>query len=561
MGARVELRDVGKRFGGVVALDAVSLAIPAGTVHALVGENGAGKSTLGKLLAGHHAPDRGELLLDGVPVRFRSPADALAAGVAMVHQELAVCPDLSVAENLVLGRWPTRGSGRRGVLRDDPDDDPDAGPDAASGAAPGAGRVPRTMGRAWSWPSLRWVDRAVMRARARAQLAALGVELDVDASMRRLPVAQTQLVQVAHALGVGARLLVFDEPTAALSAPEAERLLALVERLRAEGRTIVLVSHRLPEVLRLADTASVLRDGRLVASFPREALQEQVLVKAMVGRDSLVAAFRAGPPAASASAPAPSGAWPGAVRLRVSGLTLPRRRHDISLEARAGEIVGLAGLVGAGRSELLRALFGLEPRARGRLEVDGTPVPLARVAAARRGGVALVPEDRQREWLVLLQGARFNWSLPRLAAWRRPGTAAFGRGWLAGGRERAEATEAMARVDLRAADLEAPVETLSGGNQQKVVLARWLDAGAGVLLVDEPTRGVDVGAKAQIHALLRARAAAGAALLVASSELPELLALCDRILVVRDGRLVAERARADADEESLLRAMAGVGAA
>jgi ABC-type sugar transport system ATPase subunit len=483
-----------KRFGGARALDDVSLVVAPGTVHAVVGENGAGKSTLGRVLCGILRPDSGEVRLGGVPVRWRDPREALAAGVAMVHQELAVCPDLSVAENIALGRWP-----RRGLL----------------------------------------VDRAAMERRAEQLLDEVGARLPVRSPLRSLSVAQEQLVQIAAALGTGARVLVLDEPTSSLSQAEAERLLELVEALRGRGTTVVYVSHRLPEVLRLADAVSVLRDGRHVATLPRAEASADVLVRLMVGRDL--------PPAATVSR------VPGAPLLQVQGLSSPGLLHDVSFEVRAGEIVGLAGLVGAGRSELARALFGLDPRARGRVLLDGRPLRLGAPRAALAAGLALLPEDRKRQGLLLGWGARANWSLPRLAAFRR-GPLLDRR------REARAASEALAATDVRGADLESPVAALSGGNQQKVALAKWLSVGARVLLADEPTRGVDVGAKAAIHARLRAVADEGRGVLFISSELPELLAVADRVLVLRGGRIVAEMARG-AGEEAVLREMAGVGAA
>ena len=505
---RVEFAAVGKRFGGTRALDGVSLTVESGECHALVGENGAGKSTLGRILAGIHAPDEGAVRLDGRPVRFRSPADARAAGVAMVHQELAFCPDLSVAENLVLGAWP-----RRGPLR-------------------------------------LFVDRRAAHELARRRLAEIGAELDVTAPLSSLSTAQEQLVQVAAAVGTGANTLVFDEPTSSLTPAETERLLALVGRLRARGATILYVTHRLAEVEALADRVSVLRDGRLVATLPREQAQPAALVRLMIGRDA---------PAAEPREMAPAAAEPATPLLQVRGLSSPGHFEIVSFEVRAREIVGLAGLVGAGRSELARALFGLDPAARGEVRVDGAPLRLGSTRAAIAAGLALLPEDRKREGLVLGLGARANWSLPVLRRLPRWGGRALSALRLVDrGAERRAAVAALAAVGATPASVERPVAALSGGNQQKVVLARWLSTGARLLLVDEPTRGVDVGAKAAIHALLRERARAGAGLLLVSSELEELLALSDRLLVMRAGRLVGERPRAAASQESLLRLMAGV---
>lgn len=527
---RIELLDVGKRFGGTRALDALTLTVESGECHALVGENGAGKSTLGRILAGIHAPDSGQVRLDGRPVRFRSPADARAAGIAMVHQELAFCPDLSVAENLVLGDWPVRG--------------------------PGGLRV----------------DRRAMLARAQQRLDEIGASLDVTAPLSSLSTAQEQLVQIAAAVGTGASVLIFDEPTSSLTPPEAQRLFALIARLRARGATIFYVSHRLAEVEALADRISVLRDGRLVATLPRASATPADLVRLMLGHELVTSASASASGSATTRAPTtpktPEAQRPSAspaqdsTLLRVEGLSSPGCFTDISFTVHAGEIVGLAGLVGAGRSEVARALFGLDAAARGRVLVDGMPLRLGSPQRAIAAGLALVPEDRKRQGLVLSQGARANWSLPRLAAlprWGRPALAALR---LVDRRaERRAAAAALASVGAESsalAALEQPVASLSGGNQQKVVLARWLSTGARVLIVDEPTRGVDVGAQAAIHELLRARARAGSGLLLISSELDELRALCDRLLVMREGRLVGELPRSEASPERLLRLMAGV---
>jgi ABC-type sugar transport system ATPase subunit len=510
---RVEFAGVGKRFGGTRALDGVSLVLENGECHALVGENGAGKSTLGRILAGIHAPDEGALRLDGKPVRFRSPADARAAGVAMVHQELSFCPELSVAENLALGAWPRRGPGRL------------------------------------------FVDRRAMRQLARRRLEEIGAALDVDAPLASLSTAQEQLVQVAAAVGTGAGLLVFDEPTSALTPAEAERLFALIGRLRSRGATILYVSHRLPEVEALADRISVLRDGRLVATLGRAQATRAGLVRRLSGREAEAAA----PSPVAAAVPGASTAQPSEPVLRVEVLSSPGRFQDVSFAVGTGEIVGLAGLVGAGRSELARALFGLDGAARGRVLVGGAPLRLGSTRAAIAAGLALLPEDRKRQGLVLGLGARPNWSLPILGRLPRWGGRALSALRLLDRRaERRAAGEALAAVGARPASLDLPVASLSGGNQQKVVLARWLSTGARVLLVDEPTRGVDVGAKVAIHALLREKAREGTGILLVSSELEELLALSDRLLVMRAGRLAGEAPRAAASQESLLRMMAGV---
>jgi len=493
-GPAVRFENVTKRFPGALALGDVTLEVAAGTCHALCGENGAGKSTLGKMLAGIHAPDEGRVVVHGHPVRFGSPRDALAAGVGMVHQELAFCPNLSVAENLCLGDLPVR----RGVLS---------------------------------------VDE--MERRATAMLAEIGASMDVSRPVGELNVAQQQLVQIASAVGGGARILVFDEPTSSLSQVDAERLYDLIDRLKARGVTCIYVSHRMPEIFRLCDAVSVLRDGRHVDTRPIEGLTENDLVRMMIGRP-LAEYF-----------PGHLSAQPGEELLRVEGLSLTGAFHDVSFSLRAGEVVGLAGLVGAGRSEVARAIFGLEPRSTGRVFLDGKPVRIRTPAQAIRLGIGLVPEDRKKEGLVLTESGKHNTSLPIL---RR--LASFA--WVRRGEERALAREYFGRLRVRTPSVETGVAGLSGGNQQKVVLARWLAARSKVLILDEPTRGVDVGAKAEIHALIDQLAAQGHAVLLISSELPEVLSLSSRILVLRAGRLVAEVPREGATQDRLLALMAGL---
>jgi ABC-type sugar transport system ATPase subunit len=495
MAGFLEFRSISKSFGGVRALDGVSLTVERGECHALIGENGAGKSTLGKVLAGIHRPEAGTVVIDGSPHAFASPADAAHAGIGMVHQELAFCPELSVAENLNLGRYPRR---------------------------------------------CRWfVNRPAMFARAEALLAQIGVTLDVRQPLRCLSAAQEQLVQIACAVGTGARILVFDEPTSSLSETEAQRLFTLIEDLRRRGVTMIYVSHRMPEVFRLADRISVLRDGHHVGTLPRGEAGEAKLVQMMIGR-----------PLAEYLPQHLTGA-PGREVLRVERLSSPGKFTDVSLQVRAGEIVGLAGLVGSGRSEVAQAVFGLDRAATGTCTVDGQTLPLGSVRGALRRGIGLVPEDRKRQGLVLMMGGRHNFSLVILRRLRRL--------WLLNQRqERREAEGLFSRLDVRTASLDAPVASLSGGNQQKVVLAKWLACRLKLLIVDEPTRGVDVGAKAAIHHLLDELARQGLGILLISSELPEVISLSSRLVIMREGRLVAEVPRAEATQERVLRLMAGV---
>lgn len=493
--AFLEFRGISKRFPGVLALDGVSFSVEQGSCHALIGENGAGKSTLGRILAGIHSPDEGGILLEGRPVRLESPLQAREHGIAMVHQELAFCPNLTVAENLSLGSPPSR---------------------------------------------LGWVDRGALRERARAMLAEMEADIDPDAIVGTLSTGREQVVQIAAAVGTGARVLVMDEPTSSLSAGETRELYRLVARLRQRGITLIYVSHRMEELFDLCDTVTVLRDGRHVATERIASTNPHRVVTRMIGREL------------EASGAGHGSRPPGAERLRVEGLSSRGRFEGISFGVRAGEIVGIAGLVGAGRSEVLQAVFGLDPCARGRVAVDGREVPPGSVSAAMGAGLGLLPEDRKREGLVLTMNCRENISLAALPSITHAG-------WIDRGRERSLASGHATRLRVKAPSLESPAAGLSGGNQQKVALAKWLACSCEVLLVDEPTRGVDVGAKAEIHRLLDELACEGKALLVVSSELPELLALCDRILVMRAGRLVAEIPRSGYSEAALMRAMAGVG--
>lgn len=412
----------------------------------------------------------------------------------MVHQELAFCPDLSVAENLALGGYPRR----LGFI----------------------------------------VDRAEMRRRATDLLARIGVSIDVDRPMLSLSVAQEQLVQIAAAVGTGAKILVFDEPTSSLAGAESEHLFELIGRLKQGGATSIYVSHRMPEVFRLADRISVLRDGHHVGTVERGQADEPTLIRMMIGRELTLSGEGA------VSTPAQD----TPVALSVHGLTSPGRFEGISFDLRTGEVLGFAGLVGAGRSETAAALFGLDHRATGQAQVAGRPLRLGDVRASMAAGLALVPEDRKRQGLVLMMGGTENYSLPNLKGFSRSGV-------LLRSRLRTRTAEAFARLRVKTPSVESPVEAMSGGNQQKVVIAKWLERGARVLIADEPTRGVDVGAKAAIHDLLRGLAGCGTAILLLSSELPELLALSHRIAVMREGRLVGIIPRAEATQERLLKMM------
>jgi ABC-type sugar transport system ATPase subunit len=482
-----------KRFPGVIALDDVSFEIASGTCHALCGENGAGKSTLGKVLAGIHAPDRGGVTIDGERVGFADPRAARRAGVAMVHQELAFCGNLSVAENLCLPALPRRGP---------------------------------------------WLSRAAMRREASSMLAAIGADLDVDRGLDELSVGQQQMVQIAGAVGRGARILVFDEPTSSLSQHEAERLYDLIDRLTSGGVTCVYVSHRLDEVFRLCDAVTVLRDGRHVATRPVAGLERSALIEMMIGRN-LTEYF-----------PAHAAGMAGETRLEVSGLSSPAGCHGVSFSVGAGEIVGVAGLVGSGRSEMARALFGLDPTATGHVVINGREGLPASPADAIASGLGLVPEDRKRHGLVLSMTVLANATLPTLERFARPI-------FVNHAAERRDTDPWFRRLRLKVPRLDLTTVALSGGSQQKVVLTKWLAARCRVLILDEPTRGVDVGAKAEIHGLIDELAAGGAAILLISSELPEVLNLSTRVLVFRDGRVAGELGRQEATQEAVMRLMTG----
>jgi ABC-type sugar transport system ATPase subunit len=494
--ATVRFDGVTKRFPGVVALDGVTFEIAAGSCHALCGENGAGKSTLGKLIAGIHTPDEGRVIIGGEPVRFTNPTDALKSGVAMVHQELSFCENLSVAENLCLGTLPSR----RG-----------------------------------------FVSKREMRRRAEAMLAPIGVALDVTRAVGALTIGQQQMLQIASAVGQGARLIVFDEPTSSLSQHEAERLYAIIGRLRERGVTCIYVSHRLEEIFRLCDAITVLRDGRHVATRPVADVDRSALVEMMIGRR------------VDEYFPRHAQAEPGGELLRVARLSSPARFADVSFTLRAGEVLGFAGLVGAGRSEVAGALFGLDRHATGDVWVRGRKVSRSGAAEAIALGIGLVPEDRKRQGLVLSMDVLNNATLSILPVLSK-------LGFITRAGERQVAQPYFERLRVKTPRFETLVAALSGGNQQKIVLTKWLAAKCPILILDEPTRGVDVGAKAEIHALIDELAAAGNGIILISSEMPEVLNLATRILVFREGRVAGELSRAEASQEALMRLMAGVAA-
>lgn len=468
----IEARGLVKSFGGVHALAGIDLTIEAGEVHAICGENGAGKSTLNRILSGNLAQDEGEVRFEGSVTQWRSVADAEAAGVAIVHQEPTVFPDLDAADNIGLMRERTRFSGL-------------------------------------------WLDRARALREAREILAELGEDFDAAVPLEALSPAQRQMVSIARAISRECRLLILDEPTSSLSAPESEALFRVVGRLRSRGVAILYVSHRLEEIAQIADRVTVLRDGQTVWTKLIAEASNEAIVRAMVGREVLVPGPRATPI--------------GGVVLEVRNLRSNASFRDVSFTIRSGEILGLAGLVGSGRSEIARALFGIDPPESGEACLEGKELDLRAVSR----DVALVPEDRRHEGLHLSLPIRENTTLavlPRLARW----------GWIRSREVSDQSRKVIDRLGVKTSDDRLPVSTLSGGNQQKVLIGKWLATQPRVLILDEPTRGVDVGSKAEIHRLVRQLADEGDAVLLISSELPEVLALADRVLVMRQGQIAGE---------------------
>jgi ABC-type sugar transport system ATPase subunit len=492
--ALLELQGARKAYPGVRALQGVDLGVERGEVHALLGENGAGKSTLMKVVAGSVTPDAGRMTVDGNPVPLGSLAAAKASGVALVYQDLSLVPQLTVGENVLLGRWPTT-----------------------------------------RWGTVAWEE---LHATARRHLGRIGLDVDPRRRVNEFGMAERQLVEIAKALSGDVRVLLLDEPTSALSDPEARRLFGIVRDLTSSGVAVVYVSHQLPEVLEIADRISVLRDGQLVGTVRASDVDEARLARMMVGR-----AVGGG-----AAVPAPVAGNGAPLAIRASGLARPPRLKPVDLELRAGEVVAVFGLVGSGRTRLARTLFGLEPATAGTLEVAGRPVRIASPADAIALGIGYLGEDRAAgivPRMTLAENITLA-SLPRL-----------GWGWLlAGGQERQLARRFADELDIRAS-LDRPAETLSGGNQQKLVLARWLCSSARVLVLDDPTRGIDVGAKEEVFRLVRRLAGDGAAILYLTSETREARTLADRVLIMAGGRIV-RTVDPDAPEEQMMAAAGGV---
>jgi rhamnose transport system ATP-binding protein len=488
----VAVEAISKSFAGLKVLSEVSFYLFAGEVHALLGENGAGKSTLIKTLAGLHRPDEGRILVNGKPASFNTPRDAHHAGIATVHQELLLFPELTVAENVFLGQ------------------------------------APKTAWGGLDWPT--------MRRRARELLDSLDShDLDIDVRVATLSVANRQRVEIARALAQDARVVIMDEPTAALAEADVQRLMDIVRRLQARGVGIIYVSHKLPEIFALANRVTVLRDGQHVATKSIAEVTEATLVSMMVGRPL----DRLYPPKIGKS---------GDVALELRSVTYRSVIRDISFSLRRGEILGIAGLVGSGRTETALTIFGITPATTGEILLDGKSVSISSPEAARDLGIAYVPEDRGQQGLIRSQTIAENIALANLKR--------VVSGWFVdNGKVLTEATNAMTRFGVKARGPEQIVRELSGGNQQKVVLGKWLASTPKILIVDEPTRGIDVGAKAEIHHLMRKLAGEGMAILMISSELPEVLGMSDRVLVMNSGRIIATFEEGEVSAEAVGRAM------
>ncbi|WP_029252056.1 sugar ABC transporter ATP-binding protein [Paraoerskovia marina] len=486
----LELRNAVKSFGAVVAVSDGTIELREGEIHALIGENGAGKSTMVKILAGVHRPDVATFQVAGEDASFRNVGDSKAAGISVIYQEPTLFPDLTVAENIFIGRQPVN--------------------------------------------RLRLIDRRRMRRDAAALFAELGVDLDPHRIADGLSIADQQLIEIAKAISMDARVLVMDEPTAALSGAEVDRLFTVARRLRDQGVGILFISHRFEEIFALTDRITVMRDGAYVSTHQTAETTEAEVVREMVGR-SVDQLFP--------KEPAPI----GEPVLEVTGLTRRGIFSDINLVVRSGEIVGLAGLVGAGRTEVARAVFGIDRYDDGSVTLNGTPIPPHDPQASIDAGIAFVPEDRRKQGLVMDLSVARNATLAVRRELARMGL-------ISASHEREVAEEWTDRLQVKTSSQSAPVSTLSGGNQQKVVLAKWLATEPSLLIIDEPTRGIDVGTKSEVHRLISDLAGRGIAILMISSELPEVLGMADRVVVMREGRVSEVIDRSDAVPEAVMRA-------
>lgn len=488
------VQDICKSFPGVRALKRVSLHVRTGEVLSVVGENGAGKSTLMKILAGVQSPDEGRILVDGTAARFRGVRDALDCGIALLHQELNLADNLSIGANIFLGREPLK---------------------------------------------FGLIDNARIHRESAALLERIGMDPDPRRLVQELTIAQQQMVEIAKALSVNARVLIMDEPTSSLSAGESERLFEVIRTLRASGVSVIYISHRLKEVQDLSDRVVVLRDGEFAGELQQDQVTHDALVRLMVGRD--ISRFYSRQPH-----------QPGDVALSVRGLTTSAwPEHAATLDLHAGEIVGIAGLVGAGRTELLQAIFGVESPLAGTVSVAGRPLTARSARDAIHAGIALVPEDRKQHGVILEMSIRRNIGLASLNRWARPA------GFLNFAEERRQSRRMFDRLRIKAPSDETPAATLSGGNQQKVVLAKWLALAPAVLLLDEPTRGIDIGAKEEIYQLMDQLASEGIAVLFVSSEMEEIIGMSDRVIVMHEGQITGVLERSQLTEEAVMQLATG----
>jgi len=484
----LRMTNISKSFAGVHALRGVQLDLRPGEVHALLGENGAGKSTLVKVITGVHQPDTGEIYLNDQRIHLNDPREATTLGISAIYQELSMFPDLDIAENIFVGRRPTRKGGL--------------------------------------------IDWRKMRRESEALLSSLGVHLNLKTKARNLSIAQQQMVEIARALSVNARILIMDEPTSALTLNEVAELFQIVRRLREKGTAIVFISHRLEELFEIADRVTVLRDGAYVDTRSMDGVTQDDLIRMMVGR-TVTDLF----PKQDVEA--------GEVVLRVKNLTRRGAFEDVSFELHKGEILGMAGLIGAGRTEVSQTLFGVTPAHAGTIEIEGQPLRITSPRQAMDYGLALVPEDRQHHGLVPPMDITDNVTLPNLTSFTRAG-------WLNKKEAQVAAFQAATQLQVKATTVWQKVRELSGGNQQKIVLAKWLSTHPRILILDEPTRGIDVGTKAEVHRLMSALAAEGIAILMISSELPEVLGMSDRILVMHEGKVTGLFDRSEATQEKIM---------
>jgi rhamnose transport system ATP-binding protein len=486
----LELNNITKSFSGVEVLHGVAFALKPGEVHALLGENGAGKSTLVKIITGVHQPEGGEIRLNDAPVHFSDSRESRQAGIAAIYQELSLFPDLDVAENIFAGRQPVTIGGR--------------------------------------------IDWKKLYSEAERLLSSLGVHLDLKQKARSLSIAQQQMVEIARAISINARILIMDEPTSSLTLNEVADLFRLVRRLRGDGAAIIFISHRLEELFEIADRVTVFRDGSYIDTRLIKEVSRDDLIRLMVGR-SITNLFPK------------QDVQPGEMVLKVENLSRTGAFEDISFELRKGEILGMAGLVGAGRTNVARAIFGVEPATSGSIQLEGREVAIKSPQQAIQLGLAYVPEDRQLHGLIPAMNIISNISLPTLYQYAR-------QGWLQDRLERKASYDAALQMEVRANNIWQLARELSGGNQQKVVLSKWLSTRPRILILDEPTRGIDVGTKAAVHALMSKLAAEGMAILMISSELPEVLGMSDRVIVMREGRLTAHFTRMEATQEKIISA-------